>query len=96
MELVRIFKEHNVFGWISVGTAILSLLMLNLAIISNVTFYSFQMLPFAMAAVPFGVIELFIKKGRTGPGLLGVVLNIFVIVCVYAIVSIDVDLQLGF
>lgn len=68
MELVRIFKEHNVFGWISVGTAILSLLMLNLAIISNVTFYSFQMLPFAMAAVPFGVIELFIKKGRTGPG----------------------------
>ncbi len=25
MELVRIFKEHNVFGWISVGTAILSL-----------------------------------------------------------------------
>ncbi|PRS28036.1 anti-sigma factor, partial [Bacillus pumilus] len=22
MELVRIFKEHNVFGWISVGTAI--------------------------------------------------------------------------
>ncbi|MCY7538045.1 hypothetical protein MH147_02810 [Bacillus pumilus] len=64
MELVRIFKEHNVFGWISVGTAILSLLMLNLAIISNVTFYSFQMLPFAMAAVPFGIIELFIKKGR--------------------------------
>ena len=62
MELVRIFKEHNVFGWISVGTAILSLLMLNLAIISNVTFYSFQMLPFAMAAVPFGIIELFIKR----------------------------------
>lgn len=25
MELVRIFKEHNVFGWISVGTAVLSL-----------------------------------------------------------------------
>ncbi|MGF9792138.1 anti-sigma factor, partial [Bacillus safensis] len=49
-----------------------------------------------MAAVPFGIIELFIKKGRTGPGFLGVVLNIFVIVCVYAIVSIDVDLQLGF
>ena len=23
MELVRIFKEHNVFGWVSVGTAIL-------------------------------------------------------------------------
>ncbi len=66
MELVRIFKEHNVFGWISVGTAILSLLLLNVAIISNVTFYSYQMLPFAMAAVPFGIIELFIKKGRTG------------------------------
>ena len=65
MELVRIFKEHNVFGWISVGTAILSLLLLNVAIISNVTFYSYQMLPFAMA-VPFGIIELFIKKdGRT-------------------------------
>ncbi|BBP88154.1 hypothetical protein BsIDN1_17720 [Bacillus safensis] len=49
------------------------------------------------AAVPFGIIELFIKKkSRTGPGFLGVVLNIFVIVCVYAIVSIDVDLQLGF
>lgn len=79
MELVRIFKEHNVFGWISVGTAILSLLMLNLAIISNVTFYSFQMLPFAMAAVPFGIIELFIKKGRTGPGFLGVVLNILLL-----------------
>ncbi len=62
MELVRIFKEHNVFGWISVGTAILSLLLLNVAIISNVTFYSYQMLPFAMAAVPFGIIELFIKK----------------------------------
>lgn len=31
MELVRIFKEHNVFGWISVGTAILSLLLLNVA-----------------------------------------------------------------
>lgn len=30
MELVRIFKEHNVFGWISVGTAVLSLLLLNL------------------------------------------------------------------
>lgn len=70
MELVRIFKEHNVFGWISVGTAVLSLLLLNLAIISNVTFYSYQMLPFAMAAVPFGVVELFIKRGRTGPGLL--------------------------
>ncbi|MDI5790553.1 hypothetical protein PO124_25230 [Bacillus licheniformis] len=32
MELVRIFKEHNVFGWVSVGTAILSLFVLNLAI----------------------------------------------------------------
>ncbi len=62
MELVRIFKEHNVFGWISVGTAILSLLLLNVAIISNVTFYSYQMLPFAMAAVPFGIIELLLKK----------------------------------
>ncbi len=44
MELVRIFKEHNVFGWISVGTAILSAPLLNVAIISNVTFYSYQML----------------------------------------------------
>lgn len=95
MELVRIFKEHNVFGWISVGTAILSLLLLNVAIISNVTFYSYQMLPFAMAAVPFGIIELFIK-GRTGPGLLGVILNLFVIVCVYTIVAVDTNLQFGF
>ncbi|XYR60310.1 anti-sigma factor [Bacillus amyloliquefaciens] len=94
MELVRIFKEHNVFGWISVGTAILSLLLLNVAIISNVTFYSYQMLPFAMAAVPFGIIELFIKKGRTG--LLGVILNLFVIVCVYTIVAVDTNLQFGF
>lgn len=103
MELVRIFKEHNVFGWISVGTAVLSLLLLNLAIISNVTFYSYQMLPFAMAAVPFamaavpfGVVELFIKRGRTGPGLLGVILNLFVIICVYTIVSVDTNLQFGF
>ncbi|ARV44900.1 anti-sigma factor [Bacillus inaquosorum] len=96
MELVRIFKEHNVFGWISVGTAIMSLLLLNLAIISNVTIYSYQMLPFAMAAVPFGIIELFIKRGRTGPGLLGVVLNLFVIICVYTIVSVDTNLQFGF
>lgn len=94
MELVRIFKEHNVFGWISVGTAVLSLLLLNLAIISNVTFYSYQMLPFAMAAVPFGVVELFIKRGRTG--LLGVILNLFVIICVYTIVSVDTNLQFGF
>lgn len=89
MELVRIFKEHNVFGWISVGTAVLSLLLLNLAIISNVTFYSYQMLP-------FGVVELFIKRGRTGPGLLGVILNLFVIICVYTIVSVDTNLQFGF
>ncbi|WGD73609.2 anti-sigma factor [Bacillus subtilis] len=95
MELVRIFKEHNVFGWISVGTAVLSLLLLNLAIISNVTFYSYQMLPFAMAAVPFGVVELFIKRGRTRP-VLGVILNLFVIICVYTIVSVDTNLQFGF
>ena len=95
MELVRIFKEHNVFGWISVGTAILSLLLLNVAIISNVTFYSYQMLPFAMAAVPFGIIELFIKR-TDGPGLLGVILNLFVIVCVYTIVAVDTNLQFGF
>lgn len=67
MELVRIFKEHNVFGWISVGTAVLSLLLLNLAIISNVTFYSYQMLPFAMAAVPFGVVELFVEGAQARP-----------------------------
>lgn len=96
MELVRIFKEHNVFGWISVGTAVLSLLLLNLAIISNVTFYSYQMLPFAMAAVPFGVVELFIKRGRIMLVLLGVILNLFVIICVYTIVSVDTNLQFGF
>lgn len=49
-----------------------------------------------MAAVPFGIIELFIKKGRTGPGLLGVILNLFVIVCVYTIVAVDTNLQFGF
>lgn len=66
MELVRIFKEHNVFGWVSVGTAILSLFVLNLAILSDTIAYSYKMLPFAMAAVPLGIIELFIKKD--GPG----------------------------
>ncbi|MFN2746856.1 MULTISPECIES: hypothetical protein [Bacillus] len=96
MELVRIFKEHNVFGWVSVATAILSLLILNLAIISDSFAYSFKMLPFAMAAIPLGIIELFIKKGRTGLGLLGVVLNIFILICVWTIVSIDTNLQLGF
>lgn len=55
-----------------------------------------NLLPFAMAAVPFGIIELFIKKGRTGPGLLGVILNLFVIVCVYTIVAVDTNLQFGF
>ena len=96
MELVRIFKEHNVFGWVSVGTAILSLFVLNLAILSDTIAYSYMMLPFAMAAVPLGIIELFIKKGRTGLGFLGVVLNIFILVCVWTIVSIDTNLQLGF
>ena len=62
MELVRIFKEHNVFGWVSVGTAILSLFVLNLAILSDTIAYSYKMLPFAMAAVPLGIIELFIKR----------------------------------
>lgn len=95
MELVRIFKEHNVFGWVSVGTAILSLFVLNLAILSDTIAYSYKMLPFAMAAVPLGIIELFIKKGRTGLGFLGVVLNIFILVCVWTIVSIDTNLQLG-
>ena len=96
MELVRIFKEHNVFGWVSVGAAILSLFVLNLAILSDTIAYSYKMLPFAMAAVPLGIIELFIKKGRTGLGFLGDVLNIFILVCVWTIVSIDTNLQLGF
>lgn len=62
MELVRIFKEHNVFGWVSVGTAILSLFVLNLAILSDTIAYSYKMLPFAMAAVPLGIIEPVHKK----------------------------------
>lgn len=83
MELVRIFKEHNVFGWVSVATAILSLFILNLAILSDTISYSYKMLPFAMAAIPLGIIELFIKKGRTGLGLLGVILNLFILICVW-------------
>lgn len=62
MELVRIFKEHNVFGWVSVGTAILSLFVLNLAILSDTIAYSYKMLPFAMAAVPLGIIEALYQK----------------------------------
>ncbi|MDA7028157.1 anti-sigma factor [Bacillus sp. CLL-7-23] len=96
MELVRIFKEHNVFGWVSVGTAILSLFILNLSILSDTIIYSYQMLPFSMAAIPLAIIELFIKKGRTGLGFLGVVLNVFILICVWTIVSIDTNLQLGF
>ncbi|ALC80570.1 MULTISPECIES: hypothetical protein [Bacillus] len=96
MELVKIFKEHNVFGWISCGTAVISLLLLNLAILSDVTYYTFQAMPFSMAAIPLGIIELIIKKGRTGPGILGIILNVFVIACIYTIASININLNLTF
>lgn len=47
---------------------------------------------FVMVVVLFGVIEFFIKRGCIGFGLFGVILNFFVIICVYIIVFVDINL----
>ncbi|WP_272952422.1 hypothetical protein [Bacillus altitudinis] len=63
---------------------------------SNVTFYSFQILPFPIPPLPFRLIQLFIKKPPTAPPFLPVVLNIFLILSLYPILSIHLHLQLPF